>query len=87
MLVHDFSAAKSMVVKRSAHYCKQHGGRDKGQLGLVVDKKLFQENGALVCYPVVFWEGAVMSTVVHPANVTPFRLAERRALPKVEVSP
>lgn len=72
----DFTDADfGLLVKRSAHYREQScipADRPE-ELGIVVGKSFYEEDGRVVCYPEVHWEGKVTASTNHPMNVTPFR--------------
>lgn len=65
------------VVKRSPHYLREHliprGHAARKQLGMVVGRDFFQEEGKVVCYPRIFWEGSVTDSLTHPLNAVPYR--------------
>jgi hypothetical protein len=66
------------LVKRSAHWHKEHcrpkGHYERRQIGVITNLKFFADKIAgVVCYPVIHWEGGVMSSMVHPANVALYR--------------
>ena len=80
MRVIDFRNIKTgTLVKRSTHWFKEHGGRKVGsyesrQIGVITGHKFFEDKVAgVVCYPIVHWEGAVMDSMTHPANVALYR--------------
>lgn len=93
MQVLDFTKSGfGMVVVRSEHYKKEHFVKKgaKRQLGIIVGKNFYQDTddkgnedkGQVVCWPIIHWEGAVMESTCHPANVTPYR---KHNLPSFEM--
>lgn len=56
------------LVRRSSHWYREHGTWGKGQLGILTDKKVYQEDGHLVTWPLIHWEGDVMPSLTHPDN-------------------
>lgn len=71
----NFRGTRGLLVKYSAHYRRNHPTQ-KGVakfIGIVTDTQVFQENGVLVTYPIVMWEGGVMASLTHPMNVVPYR--------------
>lgn len=72
----DFQRTRGMLVRYSQHYRNIHSEMDwsvVGKLiGVVIDTETFQENGVIVTYPVVAWEGGNQS-MCHPDNVVPYR--------------
>lgn len=76
----DFKGTRGMLVKYSAHYRRQHSTQRWDvigkRIGVIVETHVYQENGVLVTYPEVAWEGGTRSTC-HPMNVTPYRRGVR----------
>lgn len=77
-MAYDFTHCHvGTLVIHSEHYHDQHGtprrSPSRKRLGMVVDKAFIQEEGAVVCYPVVHWEGAAMGHMCHPLNAVPYR--------------
>ena len=72
----DYRRAQTgMLVKRSAHCIQQlilRGAR-KRQLGIITGLEFFDEDGQVICYPVVHWEGEPLEHICHPINVEPYR--------------
>lgn len=60
---------RGTLVKRSAHWYTVHKEWPRGQLGIVIDRNIYQEGDQFVTYPVIQWEGEVSSSGTHPANV------------------
>jgi hypothetical protein len=56
------------LVTRSAHWYTQHTSWPRDQLGIVVNRNLYEEDGRLVTYPVIYWEGEIGSSSTHPLN-------------------
>jgi hypothetical protein len=80
----DFTDADfGLLVKRSAHYREQHciPADRPDELGIVTDKAFYEEDGRVVCYPEVHWEGNVMASTNHPMNVTPYRQHALKEIP------
>ena len=80
----DFTDADfGLLVKRSAHYREQSciSADRPDELGIVVGRSFYEEDGRVVCYPEVHWEGKVMASTSHPMNVTPFRKHELPEIP------
>lgn len=75
-----------MLVERSEHWYKEHGQKrpKRKELGIITDKKFYMAGNKVVCWPSVFWEGAVHDSLTHPINVTPARKSQRN-LPSVDV--
>ena len=72
----DFTDAEpGLLVKRSAHFREQSciPADRPDQLGIVTGKAFYEEDGRVICYPEVHWEGRVTSSATHPMNVTPYR--------------
>jgi hypothetical protein len=75
---------RGTLVKRSAHWYSVHKTWPRGQLGIVIDRNVYQEGDRLVTFPVIQWEGEVSSSGTHPdnADVAPSKyraaLARRR---------
>ena len=72
----DFTDAEpGLLVKRSAHFrgqsCIPVDRPD--ELGIVTGKAFYEEDGRVICYPEVHWEGRVTASTNHPMNVTPYR--------------
>lgn len=73
------------LVCRSPHWYREHPTWPRGQLGIVLDRNVYEENGAFITYPVIHWEGEVSSSGTHPMNAevvtSEYRkeLARRRA--------
>jgi hypothetical protein len=68
------------LVRRSKHWHKVHPSDVKGQLGIVVDRNVYQEGGRLVTYPVIHWEEQHGSSSTHPDNAEIAPSAFKRAL-------
>lgn len=88
MLVFNFTNAPwGMLVTYSEHYNKERCIKSKRRkIGIMTDKKFFNDTLAgISCHPVVFWEGAVTTTIAHPANIVPYR--KKQILPTVDVDP
>jgi len=68
-------AGFGLLVKRSAHFKEQSciPANQPDELGIVVGKTFHEENGQVICYPEVHWEGKASSSTNHPMNVTPYR--------------
>lgn len=84
MKVVDFRRSNGLVVKRSPHYfksrCTPKAHPDRTQLGVVVDVVFYEDaRGGSVCFPVVFWEGAVSASTTHPSLAVPYRRSARCA--------
>jgi hypothetical protein len=52
----------------------------KGQLGIVIDRNVYEEGGRLVTYPVIYWEEQHGASGTHPNNVEVAPSAFKRAL-------
>lgn len=66
------------LVRRSAHWfksrCVPKKHPDRTQRGIVTGVVFYEDgSGQMIPYPLVFWEGQVMASVTHPANVFPAR--------------
>lgn len=68
------------LVRRSKHWYQVHPGDVKGQLGIVIGRNVYEENGRLVTYPVIQWEGQASSSGTHPDNAEVAPSAFQRAL-------
>lgn len=75
-----------MLVTRSEHwnatrYVKKN---TKKEIGIITEKRFYQDKrGRVVCWPSVHWEGGIMSSLVHPALIAPYRKNQR--LPEMEI--
>ena len=79
--VDNFAGVKTgTLVRRSKHWYAVHSGDVKGQLGIVVDRSVYQEGGRLITYPVIHWEDQVSASATHPDNVEVAPSAFKRAL-------
>ncbi len=80
----DFRNADfGLLVTRSPHYLKDRCvKRKRREIGLMVERRHYETViGSVQTWPVIHWEGAVMSSICHPALVVPLR---RHSLPAVE---
>ena len=72
-----------LMVKRSDFWKTERCQNKNGQLGIIVDKKFYQdEKGSVICWPVIHWEGEVSDSTTHPVNVKPYRAHK---LPTIEM--
>lgn len=72
----DFTAASmGLLVKRSAHQRRELSMTDDeaDQFGIMVDREFVEEQGRVVCYPVIHWEGSPTHHLCHPINLEPVR--------------
>lgn len=60
---------RGTLVKRSEHWYQVHPRWPRGQLGIVVDRFLDDQGDHFLTFPIVQWEGEVMSSTVHPDNM------------------
>lgn len=75
-----------MVVTYSDHFYKERGMKvpRRKKIGIITDKSFFRDSqGRIVCYPSVYWEGAVMSSMTHPLNLKPYH--KHQTLPIVTI--
>jgi hypothetical protein len=76
-----------MLVERSKHwnetrYVKKN---KKKEIGIMVDRKFFLDDAKrVICWPVIHWEGQVVSSMSHPVLVAPYRKSVR--LPEMEMT-
>lgn len=56
------------LVIRSDHWRREHFAPDDYQLGIVTEVEFFDEDGKVVSYPAIHWEGEVVARVTHPDN-------------------
>ena len=77
------------LVIRSDHWRREHFATDDYQLGIVTEVEFFDEEGKVVCYPTIHWEGEVIARSTHPdnADVTTWqemlqRKSESKAAPR-----
>lgn len=91
MKVIDFrNAPFGMLVTYSDHWnterCVKKGKPKK--IGIMTDRKFYQDDvsGIIVTWPIVFWEGEVMATWCHPANIAPYRKNVMNPIKYIEVS-
>lgn len=67
------------LVKRSALWLREVHGRDRGQLGIVTDRYFSQgEQGRVVCFPRIHWEGTPSASLTHPDNAVLYRRKHTR---------
>ncbi len=80
----DFrNAGFGLLVTRSPHYLKDRCVKPNArrEIGLMVERRHYETViGGVQTWPVIHWEGAVMSSICHPMLVVPLR---RHALPEV----
>lgn len=74
----NFRGTRGILVKYSEHYLKVHcvpkDSPLRKRIGVVLDTQVYQEEGTLVNYPIVAWEGVGgIGSVTHPDNVRPYR--------------
>lgn len=82
----DFTEAGcGLLVKRSAHQREQQCvPADTGDVfGIMTGKEFFEDEGRVVCYPLVHWEDQVLASSCHPINVVP---ARPHALPTITLA-
>ena len=88
MIVANFEdASVGMLVKRSAHCIKEKclKGKQKHQIGIIVGVEFYLDTKAgIITWPVIHWEGQVISSLTHPANAIAYR--KRDKLPEIEMS-
>lgn len=79
--VPDFSKVKvGTLVVRSEHSVEQSCGRGKDDIGIITDFKICEDDlCGFIHWPVIHWEGSIMSTMCHPINVA---CRDGRSLPK-----
>jgi len=86
--VPDFCQAPfGLLVIHSDHYYRERGMKipKQKQMGIVVDTKFYQDSkGRIVCWPIVAWEGAVVSSMTHPMNVVPYRKKQTLPMRKMD---
>lgn len=76
MIIPDFTnAPHGLLVTYSDHWYKEHCQKRPRtpRIGVMTDRKFFVNDGKLICWPEVFWEGEVMARIVHPINIKPYR--------------
>jgi len=56
------------LVIRSDHWRREHFAPDDYQLGIVTAVEFFDEDGKVIGYPAIHWEGEVIARVTHPDN-------------------
>jgi hypothetical protein len=56
------------LVIRSDHWRREHFAPDDYQLGIVTEVEFFDEDGKVVCYPAIHWEGEVIARSTHSDN-------------------
>lgn len=61
------------LVIRSAHWLRVSCGRGRGQMGILTGKEFDDEDGEVMCLPVIHWEGDESPSINHPLNAKPFR--------------
>ena len=90
---YDFRRCKvGTLVMRSPHYLQEHGlPAHTVQLGIVTDLTFMNDEGRVICYPRIHWEGEVTDHAVHPRNAQPWdrklsRLRRRRKAPASSAS-
>lgn len=87
MKVIDFRTVKTgSLVRRSPHYFKSRATpkshSDRTQLGIVTELRFFPDPvSGVICFPIIHWEGGVMSSMTHPSLAVP----ARRGAPRVYV--
>lgn len=87
MRVIDYRGAKGIIVARSEHWIKEKCGHNADQIGIVVDLQVYNDSVAgVVIFPVVHWEGAVFSSITHPANLVPYREQDRKKFPEIDIA-
>lgn len=56
------------LVKRSAHWMKNHPAWDPNQLGIVTELETYLTGKGIRTWPWVHWEGTGMASLTHPDN-------------------
>lgn len=76
------NAPFGLIVTYSDHWYREHCQKKpkNPKLGIVTTLDFFQDSkGRVICWPNVYWEGEVMSSLCHPMNVVAYR--KKQTLP------
>lgn len=76
--VYDFTNLRTgTIVRRSPHWKRERCAKHTKQIGMIVEKSFYADaSGKVICWPVIHWEGEILSSLTHPANAVPFRAVD-----------